>query len=237
MDALIKGLEAAAYPIRIDAGEENKTLCDVDGIPVRFCLKEEVERKVIPPPPSKSKSAVIYPWDVPRPKIEFHPTGKLRLCILETVSVRARHSWADGTRKPLEGHLNAFVTGLLVMAQAKQADRAARERREEERREWQRLENERVIEAGREQARVQELEQEFGAWSRARQVRDYLAGVKAAAEHQGAGIDPASRLAAWLRWGEAYADGIDPLSAPHELPGPQRGWSQPVHLDGWGPEG
>jgi hypothetical protein len=151
MDALIKGLEAAGYPIRIDAGEDNKTRCDVDGIPVRFCLKEEIERKVIPPPPSKSKSAVIYPWDVPRPKIEFHPNGKLRLCILETVSVRARHSWAGGTRKPLEGHLNAFVTGLLVMAQAKEADRAARERREAERREWQRLENERAIEAGREQ--------------------------------------------------------------------------------------
>jgi hypothetical protein len=57
---------------------------------------------------------------------------------------------------------------------------------------------------------VQELERQVTAWSKARQIREYVAAMRAAAEPRP--IQPGSPLEAWLDWSSAYADRVDPAT-------------------------
>jgi len=122
------------------------------------------------------------------------------------------------------------------------AERRKAARREEEGRriEWAEAEHHRLAaieRVEREKDRREELHRQIQVWSRAQEVRAYLAKLEMAAQEHVL-RDPDGRLARWLRWGQAYADLIDPLAEVAALPRNPEGYgAKPLELDSFGLNG
>lgn len=69
----------------------------------------------------------------------------------------------------------------------------------------------------REKDRREELERQIQAWSRAHEVRAYVAVLQPASQDHVL-REPDGRLARWLHWAQTYAEQIDPLADVRALP-------------------
>lgn len=143
------------------------------------------------------------------------PNGRLRLS-LPNYSVK-RANWTEGPRGPLEAKLASVF--IELERRADEDDRRDDERRaqEEERRRAaeERAERERL--ARIEQARVDRLQEEVGAWQLARGARAYVEALRACLLE----LDDTDRdrVAAWCDWVEAWADLSDPTGDVRKIVG------------------
>jgi hypothetical protein len=144
------------------------------------------------------------------PKYDYFAAGRLQILLHE--SGASRSSWSDTERRSLERQLGSVVLAIEAVGERRRLQRIADEerRREQERRALAEAE-ERRLQRLRE-ARVQHEERLARAWSEAEEIRRFLAAVRAAV--------PSSKsdgTAAWLRWADAYAVSLDPVSRADDI--------------------
>jgi hypothetical protein len=58
---------------------------------------------------------------------------------------------------------------------------------------------------------LQDLENQALRWTKASQLRAYIAEVEKKASESGLPFEESERLESWLRWAREHADRIDPL--------------------------
>lgn len=155
-----------------------------------------------------------------RPLPKFAPDEKLRLEISRPIQVPGMQwSWVDGEQK-LESDLTQIVICLIFageiryrehMQQSYEWDiKRQQERREERRKRKEESERQERLRLEREErARIESLFQESKNLRRAREIRQYVAAVRAAAGSELALVGP--RLESWASWATALADQLDPL--------------------------
>jgi hypothetical protein len=174
---------------------------------LKFGIVEKVERagKAAVPSGSLVARVLAHPGGG---EISYHPTGQLCLEVWNAWGAPKRR-WKDG-RKLLEALIPPAVAGMIRIALAKcadaekqQADEQARQRRLEER---QRLQQ--AIKA--ERAKVRALRRIAANWSRAGQIRQFIAAARQAADLHGTLITPGTPFGDWLTWATAQADRLGP---------------------------
>lgn len=207
MNALFLALEAREYHVGIQDGYKKVLGVRINGEPVEFGIEEKFRRTKLP----QDRRRQPDPWSYRR--YEYVPTGILTLKIDEYVD-GLQKSWSDGKTLQLEGCLNAFIVGLLKAADALKARRLQREQEALARSEAERRRQEEEQRRQEELARRQTLMKEAENWTKAQQLRAYLAAVKQAVTEKQGTIQQGSKTDQWFTWAYQQADLIDPLIVP-----------------------
>lgn len=160
--------------------------------------------------PGRQHTVIVDPY----PAYDLVGSGRLVLQIPHHVGGwGAVATWTEGPRLRLEDVLNDIIVGIFAATEefceviAHWAN-DAREREELAQRAH--LEQQqRAAEA----ARIQKLEQAAANWTKARDLRVFLAAVRAAGTAAAAALTPAGMSPdEWLQWAEKHADTLDPLT-------------------------
>ena len=209
-DALLKALDHRGYPASIPPGDQPGTSVRVGEEDVSVMIEEKLERL------DREESRMRRPHRFTSER-DWNSTGRLVLKMDHSYLDGVRRSWGDGKKQRVEDCLNAFVVGLVAVAEELKAQRLKREAWQKE---WREAEARRAEEARQreeEAARVRALESAVAAWQRTRAIREYAAELRQKGETAGA-VEEGSPLAAWLAWAEAYADRTDPFLPQPSVP-------------------
>jgi hypothetical protein len=122
-----------------------------------------------------------------------------------------RKNWNDGKSKVVEDGLKEFLTNLVTIADLKRQKRLEDEERERRRQEELKAMQELERRRQEELRRLQDLENQALRWTKASQMRTYIAEVEKKASRSDLPTEGQERLANWLRWAREHADRIDPL--------------------------
>jgi len=155
------------------------------------------------------------------PRYDYTPSDRLKLELTNS----AASSWKDGIRRKLENRLPEILQAIEHCAHtAERAKIAAEERKRQ-----QELEQERQIARATQRLiqahRTQILDEQVTAWTRARQLNNYLTALTAIVE---AITEPEDKAAAveWLTWARNHADCLNPLNATIAMPpDPEPTWT------------
>lgn len=205
MNTLFVALEDRGHQVGIQDGYKKTLGVRINGEPVEFGLEERFQR--IDRPEDKNRRP--DPWGYRR--YEYVSTGTLILKITEWGADGLQKTWSDGKTAKLETCFNDFIVGLLKVAEAVKARRLKQEQEEQLRREAERRRQEEVQKRQEELARRQALEQEATNWTKAQQLRAYLAAVKDRLHAKHGEIESGSHADQWLTWAHQHADRLDPL--------------------------
>ncbi|MEQ8835300.1 MAG: hypothetical protein RID07_00685 [Lacipirellulaceae bacterium] len=138
------------------------------------------------------------------------PTGQLIFKLSRYALDDISKSWQDREDKPLEDQLPSVLAGLLTnlayVREKREADEAARRRRDEREEEARKLETKRRAERDRKLG----LRQRVKAWEVAARIRDYVAAVDTAVASDDLSAEY-STVEHWRTWALSHADEIDPL--------------------------
>ena len=233
MNAIIRALEKSglqvevtrplSYEARSRRGESeapsNATRVMVSGEWIEFGITEKrsVVRSPAPGTPRGLRESNLESWiGRNQARTELVPNGVLELVIKSGAYLGVRSLWHDGKRKRVEDCLDDFVAHLALMAEAvkqyrAEMERAQRERLEAERRRWEGEQRRRE-----EVERARRFEEELARWRLARDVREYVAEVRALVAGACGCIDDGGPLDESLKWAEAYAKRVDPLARVRE---------------------
>jgi hypothetical protein len=229
-DALLKGCRARGWTVESQADSPWHTRVTVLGEVIPIGIDEKVRTIRAPQEPMETRD-----WLKPRPKDTYEPTGRLTLWLgADRPYYGHERTWSDGKRQRVETCLKDVMIGVVEVLEGRKAARreaAERQRRlaEEERRRQEAAER-----WEREKDRREELQRQAQTWSRTHELRMYLTALRSAAQTQ-LQEEPDGRLARWVRWAEAYVDGIDPMQAVASLPLNPAGYGrQPIDLGGFG---
>lgn len=209
-DALMKALDGRGFASSMGQGEEPGTIVRVGEEDVSVTIEEKLDRT------EQEEHRMRRPNRFTSER-DWKPTGRLVLRIDHSYLDGVRRSWGDGKQQRVEDCLNAFVVGLVAVAEALKAKRLEREAWEKE---WREAEARRAEEARRkeeEAARVRALDAAVATWQRTRTIREYATELRKKAEAAGA-LQEDSPLATWLAWAEAYADRTDPFLPEPSVP-------------------
>jgi hypothetical protein len=225
LNAILKALEARGLRVSITDGEHPRTQVRVLDENIGFRLYEATARQERLPTPKEIEWELR--WNPERKFYTTVPSGKLVLRITEDTG--SHRSWTDRGDRPVEQILNSFVIGLYraaewlkqerinaVKRRQEQEEQERRRQEEEQERRKEREEQERLRqEAERrrreEEARMHNLDAEAAAWTKAHQIRAYLAAIRQVVLAESGEIVQESELARWLQWAEGRANAIDPL--------------------------
>jgi|SRR5579885_177955 len=228
LDAVVKALEARGMAVFAVDGDRPRTEARVLDERVGFRIYEETKRQERELTPEEKREDARWEqfrhiWPIPA-RYERVPTGKLVLQITDGQGLR--RCWTDRRDRRVEQFLNSFVVGLVRAAESIKQERIDAEERRKKREEQERRRQEeerrrREEERSRreEEARFQRLEAQVVAWTKAQEIRAYLAAFRAAREKSG-GVAPGSDLDNWLKWAAGRADALDPLTRPCLPAGP-----------------
>lgn len=217
MDALVKALEARGWPVSLGSGDDHKTYVTIFEQRIAFGIRETLKK--VENEPEKPRRLITGEMYTPfYSKYRDEPSGKLALVLRNSWGHGVSKSRVESSSRPLETRLNDFVLTLVWEAN-EERERHERFRAEELRREEEaarrQAERDRLaaLEARRaaEAARHGVLEQQASSWVRSREIRDYLAAVRAKlVEHPP--VENEREIADWLEWAEAHASELDPLN-------------------------
>lgn len=210
MDALVKALESRGMKVAIGESEKRETYIHLFGEKVEFRLEEKVDRVNHQPTQEEKKRLEKNPYALVE-KWDHMPTGILRLRI-EEFAEGERKQWTDGRAK-IEEALNDFVSGMILVADAKRARTLYWKRWEEEQREAARQRAEREREQQRAAERLKALRDEAAAWAVSQQIRGYVEAVERKALKRGMSAEPGGRLHEWLEWARGQAGRLDPVAS------------------------
>jgi hypothetical protein len=204
MEALIRGLETKGLSVVVKTNPQSWRPRDskstqVSGFkqPVQIHL-EEPSNQVKHVPTAEEARRGYYN------KIDYTPSGKLRLVIDEYCGEGLRKQWSVHDDESLGETLSSFVNGLEDMSKALQVREIEHERQKREYEEQQRRQYE-------EQARLNTLKTNAEKWDEAQQLRRFLIALKAAVARKQGRIGHRSRLGIWLAWADRYVDALDPM--------------------------
>ena len=234
MDALIKALETRGFPVacrpprpvqrsRMGAptswagGEDRRapvTCVKVDDQDVLITIREhrtriDLQKAAAMSRDRKDASTLGHIY----PRYDFVGSGRLILSIQHHIGNWGNLAeWRETSTHSLDDMLNDVVVGVVAAAEefrellAYWADQEREQVAQAERaREEQRL---RDIET----ARVRALEEQATNWCKARQLREYIAAVRAAGDDIPTSIVGTGMTRdEWIRWAEAYVRRLDPV--------------------------
>lgn len=230
MDALIKALDARNMPVELRsprsvrrAGgyttpEESRrfprTCVRVGDQDVLLEVREhrtQIDRKKLL---QEKRGASTQPQSDPYPRYDYVGSGRLVLIIPHHVGNWGPvATWTEGPRLRLEDILNDVVVGIVAAAEDFRETIARwldEDRQREEQARLARLEQQR---RAAEAARIQQLEQAAANWSKAGQLREFIAAVQAAGNALPTGVVPDGLTRdEWLQWAERHANMLDPLT-------------------------
>ncbi|MBV2132396.1 hypothetical protein KRX52_06215 [Pseudomonas sp. MAP12] len=199
-DALLKALEQRGYRVTLDG---RFVQVEILGISSSLSFFEPTRRTRYVPSPEEIAKQARGQW-VYLPQWQYTPSGQLHVIADQGYSGKV----VDTAKIPVEDQLNAFI---LYMARRAVQALLAREQRaiqeaELRRRREEALARKALQDAERE--RLQQVESDAQDWMRAEQLRDYLSAFEQHALWAG-GLTEEQR--AFLVWGRAKADWLDPL--------------------------
>jgi len=210
MDALVKALETRGHRVGTEAPDrpQSSASVEVQGERISILLDERVTRTrhVL------TQAEHRHPYRAPR--WDYAPTGTLRIKIDEWTRAHLRKRWADSKKRPLEDALNDVVLGLVLVADAKRAQRLQAERDERERQEVQRQRIEAEQRRREDLQRRDLLERQVESWTKAGQVRAFVDEAERRAQVKNTSTEPGTELGDWITWARQHADRLDPLVPP-----------------------
>ena len=230
LDALIKALMAREIPVEVSAVQvkAERTYGRSETPPPRYVTRALVNGEMIewglaegwrtemgpqPTPPKTLPRAQHESWrSWHRPKPVRVPDGVLALQISGSNRLGTRRTWKDGKHQRVETCLNDFIAELFATADAMKRHReeSARQRRQWED-EARRRQEAAMREADHARA-AKELHEIVDRWRLARDIRQYVGEVIAAAAERGQPVAPESKTGRSLSWASRYADSIDPIA-------------------------
>ena len=170
-------------------------------------------------------------WKLP-PLTEYEAgaTGRLQLDIPGYGGGGRPSKWADRKSWSLEEKLPEVLREIEVRAaEAKAREKEAEQREIERARKWETAKA-LAVERWAENRRGEVLRADVARWREAKTIRDYCDA--ASATYRG---DSATE---WIDWARGYADNLDPLSSPPQMPEmPETVSLEDLrpYLDGWDP--
>lgn len=220
MDALLKALDARGIEVEVTKPKPDQykpvaseTRARVMGIGVAFGLDEQE---------GSIKTMHQTKWGkklgiAPTAKYHREPNGKLALCIRTNVYFRSgrRRTWADGKTQRVEDCLEAFINGLIEIAEKllQRDELREQERQEQLVRQRARAEAQRRKEH---QARLHEdLEHRVAAMQKAQAIRDLIGSLQRRHE------DVDTMHSDWVEWAQGVADELEAEALERDLPATQ----------------
>jgi hypothetical protein len=172
----------------------------------------EIEEVVPPNQPPGSKPSTI-PLRAVSPRPIRRASGRLKFHILETVPAGWRTSWIDKPGDPLEDKLGEILDCLVMLVDRARQEEAARvvQHRiwDEKWRAQAEVERLKAIEDNRRK----EFECASVSWSKAMELRRFIAACEQELKRTNPDLPLTDRQAEWLSWARAHADRLDPLLA------------------------
>jgi hypothetical protein len=210
MDALIKAFDTRGMKVFVKTGNFPNTHVYVQGEDLEIGIEEQatqVEHKLTPEELERLER-YSHSW---APKHDFFPSGKLTLMLRSYLPVKK--IWRDTEKNRIEDCLNEFVIGLIRAANMIKQNRSKEEGirlawEEEERRREETEQRKRE-----EEEKLKMLDRQVAAWTKSRQIREFIAAVKAAANRECGFLEAISDLDEWIEWANRQADWLDPLAA------------------------
>ncbi len=197
MDVFCREAEKAGYRFVLNEEPKQRTLIEVDGVPIEIAIMQYRVKHALP---RDSR----YSWQ----PYEWVPTGPPYFAIREYYGDRRQLRWSDGARRLFQSRVPRILETLRAIATERLERHAQCERERKESEECERRRRE-------EKQRVDHLYREVDAWHKSRQIREYVEAVRHAVLVKYGRIDPDSEAEQWLRWAEGHADWLDPLKPPH----------------------
>ncbi len=223
LSALFGALERRGHQVVWNPQNPHDVALIVDGERLEFSLAQRQKQFKEDLTPEELRNPLNTSLGI-KSRTILRPTDTLVFKIQSWIGMGMRTQWRDGTRGPLEEHLNDIVAGLLAAAAT---IRRQRLEREEEQRCLlaKRMERERQEEAQRKEGqRLKGLLQQVERWRRATDLRAYVEAVRKATKAGRSEVDQA-RLDEWASWALTQADRMDPLVSrdalafdPHQNP-------------------
>lgn len=210
MDAILR------HPLSADWGFQQRnyhrrTYLYVGRSQINFRLFE-VQEVVTPNHPAGFKPSTVAVRSAPSRPIR-RGSGRLKFHILEEVPAGWRTSWIDKPGDPLEDRLGEILDCLVMLVERAREEEAARVVQDRIREERWRAQAEAEHLKAMEDNRRKELECASVSWSKAMELRRFIAACEQELEQ----ANPDPRLpdhqAEWLSWARAHADRLDPLLA------------------------
>ena len=121
-----------------------------------------------------------------------------------------RQKWRDGKSR-IEEQLSRIVAGFIRIALADRAAKQEQAAKEKERERLAREQSELEERLKAEKSKVLALTRAAAGWSRAEQIRSFVAAARDAAIQNGLSVEPGSPFGEWIAWAEQQADRVDPL--------------------------
>ena len=210
LDGFFKGVETRGHTVSVkqEPGQHPafSIVAVVGGVSLEITLRERVTQ-------SKHVAGKGDPRFFP-PTFDYTPSGHLTMRVGKKYG-DAHRSWADGSRKPLEGKLGEAVLGLEQVAE-RQAE--IERQREEQRRRWAEEDRKRELATIREQ-HEQELAKDLigmsGAWRESKKLRAFLDAVEDTTPEE---FKTSEGFRAWMGWARRFVDRRDPLTQPKNIP-------------------
>ncbi len=226
MNALIERLESHGMTVEVLPPRElyvwkpgvtterctlSVTRVKVDGEWLPILLEEMVESRETPKPSDLYTRAASE-------RYTLHATGRLALRIRKELEDYGfgrglRACWSDGANQRLERVLHQIVDGLRVMAKAAAVARQQKEQQRLEAEARKRAEEARAATERAEAERRKAIEEFIPRWRMAKELRAYMADIRAIVDDAGLSIESGSEMDEWLRWCDGYAERVDPLTA------------------------
>jgi len=197
-DALVKALEAAKFPVSVQAGRHSTTAL-IFGHAVPLAITERIRE-------TGRRKVTEYSWT--RTLIEYEATGMLEFRAGDYTSGRKLR---DGKRRTLEGMISRCIGLLMREARDRihEAEQARLNEIEDQKRARERAEL--AQEIAEEDRKIKEFEGWVESWQRARQMREFTAELEKAwteANHDLSLDAPKGKRILWMR---EQADRIDPM--------------------------
>lgn len=210
MDALLKAAEARGFKVGVADGEWGSTFIQVLGETVDLLLEEKTARKDHVLTKDERDRKAKYGWSS-APRWDYEPSTVLQVRLDEVWGRGTRKTWTDTQRHQIEECLNDVLAGVVVLAEAKRAERARIERQREEWAEAQRLKAREEERRRAKAARLQALEAKAESWAKSRQIFAYADAVEREAVERAMAVTEGSPVHAWLMWARTYATTLNPV--------------------------
>jgi hypothetical protein len=208
MAGFIELAEAEGFSVVIGDEQREATSLVAFGHSVKFGLMEKVQRLDI--------SAVATGTALNRvltyggKPVEYRPTGEF---YMEAFGVWDGHQkkWKEGKAGTMEEILPNVLAGLLRIALARRAEKIRQEAEQNEQRRIAEIREQLQTAIRAEQAKVRDLRHLTADWTRAEQLRAFVAAAHNAGIQHGQSCEVGTPFGDWLAWAEQQADRLDPL--------------------------
>jgi hypothetical protein len=215
-DAMVKFFDREAVPVFVENRNGGRdTHVEIFGETVSFYLREPSRRTdhQLTEKEKKERERRSHSW---APRYDYHPSGTLVLKIDRYAADGVKRRWKDGKRSRVEDHIQEIVCNVIKIADLRRTRRIERKKQEEE---WEKQRQRRAELARLRQIELErrdDLEKQATNWVKSQQLREYIQAVEMAAATKGISGLSHEGFAFWMRWANAHADRLDPLT--HGLP-------------------